>query len=419
VLSLLHCSIGRYLQGICTMSGKQFSGLLRHSLRILSVFPPLVALCLVSLSSAALAQVAQPLPALGLSGKGLTVSGLSSGGYMAAQFEVAYAKSVSGAAIIAGGPYGCSMGSAATASLTCSCPYEASDVTSPLGLSSALMRYNCMHMPPRMLADRSKKAIAGNKGHVDAQRYLKRHRVWLYSGDADPVVDPSIVDGLQQFYALAKVPKRKLMRVKGAHAGHGMPVAGQRNCDATRSPYLNGCAIDGAGELIKWLYRKPKLQAAQADSGSLHPFDQTPYRQAGVFDGLDQTGWVYVPKACELAGAHCKVHVVFHGCEQAQNFQVNGQAFGTQFVEQAGYNRWAEAAGVVVLYPQVLPSQGVPQGTAYAYNPKGCWDFWGYTSPGGDASLYSTQPPFARREAPQLRAVKAMVEALQAPAAKL
>ena len=37
-----------------------------------------------------------------------SVSGISSGAYMAGQFQMAHAKIVTGAAIIAGGPYGCS-----------------------------------------------------------------------------------------------------------------------------------------------------------------------------------------------------------------------------------------------------------------------------------------------------------------------
>ncbi len=36
-----------------------------------------------------------------------TVSGLSSGAYMAGQFQIAYSRLVTGAGIVAGGPYGC------------------------------------------------------------------------------------------------------------------------------------------------------------------------------------------------------------------------------------------------------------------------------------------------------------------------
>ena len=48
------------------------------------------------------------LPALGANIDETSVSGISSGAYMAGQFQMAHAKIVTGAAIIAGGPYGCS-----------------------------------------------------------------------------------------------------------------------------------------------------------------------------------------------------------------------------------------------------------------------------------------------------------------------
>jgi hypothetical protein len=376
-------------------------------------------IAVLALTGSALAQppaTASPLPPLGLDTKGVTVSGLSSGGYMAAQFEVAHAASLKGAAIVAAGPYGCSMGSVFTAALTCSCPYDIADGSGPVGLSTAVARLSCIQLPAFLLSSRAMVAAEGNRAFIDPITALKRHRVWLYSGDADPVVAPGIVDGLQAFYAAVKVPARQIKRVKGPKAGHGMPIAGRGDCEITRSPYLNGCNIDGAGELLKWLYDKPAVQPGAAQPAAMRPFDQTPYRQDGVFDGMDSTGWVYVPQRCEQANARCKLHVVFHGCEQGQNFPANGLAgaplYGTVFVDQAGYNRWAESLGVVVLYPQVVPSSDGNMGSPFRYNPKGCWDFWGYTSPLGDASLSSTRPPFARKDAPQMRAVKSMIDAL-------
>lgn len=382
-----------------------------------------LALTASALAQAGPAQLPAPLPALGLDAKGVTVSGLSSGGYMAAQFEVAHSASLKGAAIVAAGPYGCSMGSVTTAALTCSCPYEAAQGSGPLGLSMAVARLSCIELPGFLHVARAMTAVKGNREHIDPISALKRHRVWLYSGDADPVVAPSIVNGLQDFYTAAMVPARQVRRVKGSRAGHGMPIVTHGNCELTASPYLNGCKIDGAGELLKWLYNKPSGQPGAAQAAALRPFDQKPHRQEGVFDGLDDTGWVYVPARCEQANARCKLHVAFHGCEQGQNFPANGQAgaplYGTVFVDQAGYNRWAESLGVVVLYPQVLPSNEGSMNAPFRYNPKGCWDFWGYTSPLGDASLSSTRPPFARKDAPQIRAVKSMIDAmLQKPAAQ-
>jgi len=370
----------------------------------------LVSLSLAGLCAQGLAQAdPSPLPALGLDARSVTVSGLSSGGYMAAQFEVAFSRSVAGAAIVAGGPYGCSLGSVTTAALTCSCPYDGANPA-----STELTRLQCLHLPAKVLSGRARQAIEGNKDHIDGISNLRKHRLWLYSGDADPVVDTTIVDGLQQFYKDAKVAANRIRRVKEPTAGHGMPIDTQGSCALTESPYINGCKLDGAGELLKWLYKQPNWQAGRAQAGSLKPFDQKPYRQAGVFDSLDDSGWLYVPQACEQSGARCKLHVAFHGCEQGQNFPAKGQPYGTTFVTHAGYNRWAEAAGIVVLYPQVVPSNKFNMGSPYEFNPKGCWDFWGYTSPLGDASLFGTAPPFARQDAPQLRAVKAMVDALLA-----
>jgi poly(3-hydroxybutyrate) depolymerase len=42
----------------------------------------------------------------------------------------------------------------------------------------------------------------------------------------------------------------------------------------------------------------------------------------------------------------------------------------SSYVKHAGYNEWAEANSILMLYPQTLAS---------LVNPKGCWDWWGYT----------------------------------------
>ena len=52
-------------------------------------------------------QRAANLPAYEAKRDATSVSGISSGAYMAGQFELAHSSIVKGAAIIAGGPYGC------------------------------------------------------------------------------------------------------------------------------------------------------------------------------------------------------------------------------------------------------------------------------------------------------------------------
>lgn len=94
--------------------------------------------------------------------------------------------------------------------------------------------------------------------------------------------------------------------------------------------------------------------------------------------------------ACS-GGATCALHIALHGCQQ------NADSVGEAFVRDAGYNRWADAYELVVLYPQTRSSLA-------PLNPKACWDWWGYS--GAD---YDT------REGVQPRAIAAMAAALGAP----
>jgi poly(3-hydroxybutyrate) depolymerase len=122
-------------------------------------------------------------------------------------------------------------------------------------------------------------------------------------------------------------------------------------------------------------------------AGRLLQFDQAPYA-AGARMGAN--GYLYVPKVCEKG--RCRVHVAFHGCRQSAG------EVGEQFVREAGYNRWADTNRLIVLYPQA-----VARYWWWSFNPRGCWDWWGYT---GQA--------YATKEGPQIRAVMAMVERLGA-----
>ena len=103
---------------------------------------------------------------------------------------------------------------------------------------------------------------------------------------------------------------------------------------------------------------------------------------------MDETGFVYVPKTCE--SERCRVHVAFHGCRQ-------GVAdVGERFVREAGYNRWADTNRLIVLYPQAIKRY-----SPFTFNPRGCWDWWGYT----DAAYHT-------KAGAQVSAVKAMLERL-------
>ena len=312
-------------------------------------------------------QAAEPLPALHAAREGVTASGLSSGGYMAVQLHVAHSATVSGVGVIAGGPYYCAQGSVFTALYNCMTPGWWTPVPSPAFLKTE--------------AD----AIAAS-GRIDATTHLSKSRAWLFSGRNDHTVSSQVVEGLRDFYAAYKA---SVVLVADKPAGHGMVTehAG-KTCGTTATPFIVHCGYDAAGELLNFLYGKLAPPAAK-QGGELVRFDQQRFAGGDAKAiSMDDEGLVYIPARCKAQ--RCRVHVAFHGCRQGT------AEIGEQFVREAGYNRWADTNGLIVLYPQTISRYSL-----FAFNPRGCWDWWGYTS-----ALYHT------KSAPQIRAVQAMLERL-------
>jgi len=78
----------------------------------------------------------------------------------------------------------------------------------------------------------------------------------------------------------------------------------------------------------------------------------------------------------------------------------HGHHVGRVFVNDTGFNRWADAYDVAVLYPQTRANFA-------PLNPQACWDWWGYS--GTD---------YATRQGVQLRWLVNAVRALGLPAAQ-
>lgn len=329
---------------------------------------PLLAVALIATVPSARAAL-EPLPAVTAAVNETTVSGISSGGYMAVQMQVAYSATVRGAAIVAGGPFGCAGGSAEQA----------------LG--------PCMEGAPD--ADALAKRLPGlaAAGQIDSPSNLAKHRVWMFSGSNDGVVRRPVMRSLEAFYRHF-VPASKMFLQDSYPAGHAFPTREVATpCGETGGAFLVDCGYDAAGELLQHLYgRLSPPEAGQMD-GRIVEFDQRPFVDGSVRQsGLADRGFLFLPRSCER-GERCRVHVAFHGCRQ------NASTIGRAFVERTGYNRWAAANRIAVLYPQTATTWGMP------FNPKGCWDWWGYT---GDT--------YATRSGKQVAAVRAMLARLTADA---
>jgi poly(3-hydroxybutyrate) depolymerase len=330
-------------------------------------------LLLFALGGAALA--AEPLPALDALTGDRTVSGVSSGGYMAIQFHVAHSASVKGVGALAAGPYYCAQGSLWIAYYRCMTP----GTWTPLPSVSTLK-------------DRAE-ALA-RSGDIDATGNLEAARVWFFSGGRDRTMYPQVVRSAAAFYEAFRA---NAAFVAHESAGHGMVTAGTGGvCGGSAPPFINDCGYDAAGQILRHLLGPLEAAAASAD-GRLSTFDQHPFtEESPLAVGMADTGYVYLPAACSTA--RCRVHVAFHGCRQ------DAAAVGEQFVRGAGYNRWADSNRLIVVYPQAAARSGWSfKAGNFVWNPRGCWDWWGYTGP-----RYHT------REGVQIRAVKAMVERLSA-----
>ena len=335
--------------------------------------------CLLLLITASAA--AQPLPRLAASTGDVTVSGISSGGYMAVQFQVAHSNRVRGAGIVAGGPYFCAEGSVRRALGNCMTPSGRDLPPTPEETLKTI----------RQLAD---------AGRIDALKHLQDDRVWLLAGGNDQTVLAPVMEALDAFYR-ATLPAAAIDFVKVPEAGHAMlSVADpQANaCSTSETPFINRCQdVDAAGKLLAHLLG-PLQPPAAAPAGEMRAFDQRPFVNGRAIDAsLADEGYVFVPTSCREGG--CKVHVAFHGCLQ------NVGEIGRRFVDGAGYNGWAASNGIVVLYPQTVRRYGFAWGSfRWLLNPKGCWDWWGYT---GD--------DYHTRDGAQMRAVRAMIETLGMP----
>lgn len=336
----------------------------------------------LTLSAAVLA--APPLPAVGAKADAVTVSGISSGGYMAVQFQVAWSRLVKGAGILAAGPYDCAEGSVWRALVSC-------------------MSSSAWAPPPAPAEIRARVDARARSGLIDPPTGLADDRVWVFSGGGDKTVARPVVDALVAFYR-QWVPASALQVASLPNAGHAMISVAEAHpnaCATSESPYINRCGdFDAPGELLRSLLG-PLQPRVRADAAALLAFDQRPFIDGPAVDaGLAEQGYAYVPRSCRAGG--CTVHVAFHGCLQGED------QIGRRFVDGAGYNEWAEANRLVVLYPQVAARSGLVMGSwRWLYNPKGCWDWWGYGS-----------PDYATQKGPQMSAVRRMLTRLAEPAGR-
>jgi hypothetical protein len=345
--------------------------------RAFARFGPLAcALLLVSsvLHATALHADEPPLVAYNADIAQSSISGISSGAYMAVQFGMAWSSIVIGVGAVAGGPFGCSDGSASAALSTCMGGAPSPDVVALIARTDAWSR----------------------SGAIDDTANIARQRIYLFNGYNDSVVTPPVSNALHAFYDHYR--PGSLFYQTAIGSGHAqVTIAYGGGCADNGGEFINRCDYDQAGIILQHIYGALQPRNDKTLGGHVISFRQTDFTgvRAPIDDSLDDRGFVYVPAACD-AREPCRVHVALHGCLQSYS------EIGEDFVRHAGYNEWADTNRIIVLYPQIK-AVGVTQ--FGITNPQSCWDWWGYLDRDPMQS-----PTWLLKTGKQIGVIKAMID---------
>ena len=345
-----------------------------------------------------------PLPKLDIVGP-ITVSGISSGADVAPMFHVAFSDRVKGSGAFAGQAFGCAVMAFDLDNQT-TCGEQPSNAQGPgcVGLPATGGHGSpCVGCRPGVTVayDHCKKENAGEliqlsrlrawaeaaaaAGSIASLAHLRDARVFTYRGTKDTVYLPGSVNATGEFFwpYLADARRQAVFEasVPSQHCQPSVdPNVPADSCGNYTVGGVQNCGYDGAGHMLQTFYDgalTPPPPGGSTDPSRLFNFSQDLYGNASAqFAGMATTGFIYVPARC--AAGPCRLHMAMHGC--GQSYTSAGQ--GLKYVLFGGYGPWADANGLVILFPQGggFAERGwtgaAPQIMA------GCQDGYGQTSVG-------------------------------------
>ena len=180
---------------------------------------------------------------------------------------------------------------------------------------------------------------SGNQ--IDKVANLANRNIYMEVGSQDTTVGPNVMSQLKAQLANFDTSS-KVAYITTSGAAHTFPTdfdgTGDNSCSSAVSPYISNCGYDGAGAVLNWMYGSLVARNNGQSTGSILSFAQSgSYGSAG----MDTTGYLYVPQACENGSTICKLHVALHGCLQSYS------QIGYQFINNTGYNKWAGKNSVI------------------------------------------------------------------------
>ena len=179
---------------------------------------------------AASAQAADKLGSFPVDPAQVSVAGISSGAFMANQLHIAHSADIMGAAMIAGGLYGCAV----------------QDVESDGVLALASQALGACMKVPFMLDDtatyRGRIEKLASHGWIDPPSNAARARIYFLTGSSDQVVNSETVEKAKALYDALGVPAGNIVfedrsgpAAKAGHSWVSNDFGGA--CDANASPF--------------------------------------------------------------------------------------------------------------------------------------------------------------------------------------
>merc|ERR1711913_226193 len=304
-----------------------------------------------------------PLDNLNINRYTISVSGFSSGGCFSTQFHTAFSASVRGMASLAGAPY---------VSVWDASDEEILEVT-------------------RSMA---------SEGLIDSLENMRDDNIYIFQGLVDSITpwwQAARIEGFyQNFLSSDSIVENK----DDIESEHGFPTIEPSQggeCSALNPPfYVNYCQYDGAANVLNKTIPGIQLsppKTSKNENFQLIDFDQTEYfeNNDAAHNGMDDSGFIFIPSSCSDGELPCHLHLHFHGCGMERGW------LGDGYIQRTGFLPLAEANNIVMIFPQIRHS------TLDPVNPSGCWDWWGYCGD-SDSFLYAT------KQGKQMGGVARMVE---------
>jgi hypothetical protein len=194
---------------------------------------------------------------------------------------------------------------------------------------------------------------------------LAGKKMFTYAGEQDPFLDNTRQGGLlyEQLYNVSLASKFDLPH---AHAWQSVlgPVA---QCDT-----VNIDNYDLAGQILQHIYGN--VRRGNAKQANLHVLQQSSFLPSGTANvsqiKLAAEAGAYIPASCMASPSPCSLHVHFHGCDAEWDGKC-GRQWPDAGVYSSGFNQWADASKIIVLYPQLeyIPPCGKPDCSCWDYGP--------------------------------------------------